>query len=55
MRLTGFYALALVAGLLPVLFPGNYFITVVGIAAGLNVILAVGLNLLIGDVFVDFL
>ncbi|MCC6133858.1 MAG: branched-chain amino acid ABC transporter permease [Candidatus Contendobacter sp.] len=48
MRLTGFYALALVAGLLPVLFPGNYFITVVGIAAGLNVILAVGLNLLIG-------
>lgn len=48
MRLAGFYALALIAGLLPVLFPGNYFITVVGIAAGLNVILAVGLNLLIG-------
>ena len=48
MRLAGFYALALLAGLLPVLFPGNYFITVVGIAAGLNVILAVGLNLLMG-------
>ena len=48
MRLAGFYALALIAGLLPVLFPGNYFITVVGIAAGLNVILAVGLNLLMG-------
>ncbi len=48
MLLTGFYALAMVAVLLPVLFPGNYFITVVGIAAGLNVILAVGLNLLIG-------
>ena len=48
MRLTGFYTLAIIAGLLPVLFPGNYFITVVGIAAGLNVILAVGLNLLIG-------
>ena len=48
MRLTGFYTLAIIAVLLPILFPGNYFITVVGIAAGLNVILAVGLNLLIG-------
>ena len=48
MRLAGFYTLAIIAGLLPVLFPNNYFITVVGIAAGLNVILAVGLNLLIG-------
>ena len=48
MRLTGFYMLAIIAGLLPVLFPDNYFITVVGIAAGLNVILAVGLNLLMG-------
>lgn len=48
MRLTGFYMLAIIAGLLPVLFPDNYFITVVGIAAGINVILAVGLNLLMG-------
>ena len=48
MRLAGFYAFAAAVGLLPVLFPDNYFVVVVGAAAGLNVILAVGLNLLMG-------
>jgi branched-chain amino acid transport system permease protein len=33
---------------LPLLFPKNYFVTVVGVTAGFNVILAVSLNLLIG-------
>ena len=48
MRLAGFYGLAALVALLPVLFPGNYFVVVVGASAGLNVILAVGLNLLMG-------
>jgi len=48
MRLTGFFIFAASVVLLPVLFPDNYFVTVVGIAAGLHVILAVGLNLLMG-------
>lgn len=48
MRLTGFFIFAAGVALLPVLFPNNYFVTVVGIAAGLHVILAVGLNLLMG-------
>jgi len=48
MRLTGFYVFAAVVALLPVLFPNNYFVTVIGASAGLHVILAVGLNLLIG-------
>ena len=34
--------------LLPILFPDNYFVIVVGASAGLHVILAVGLNLLMG-------
>ena len=48
MRLVGFYLFAAVAVLLPILFPDNYFVTVVGASAGLHVILAVGLNLLMG-------
>lgn len=48
MRLAGFFALAAGVIALPVLFPNNYFVIVVGIAAGLHVILAVGLNLLMG-------
>ncbi len=48
MRLAGLYACAAVAAALPILFPDNYFVTVVGISAGIRVILAVGLNLLMG-------
>ncbi|MCB1776232.1 MAG: branched-chain amino acid ABC transporter permease [Candidatus Competibacteraceae bacterium] len=48
MRLAGFFVFAVAVILLPILFPDNYFVTVVGIAAGLHVILAVGLNLLMG-------
>jgi branched-chain amino acid transport system permease protein len=47
-RLTGFYLFALVVALLPFVFSNNYFITVVGISAGLHAILVVGLNLLMG-------
>lgn len=48
MRLLGFYLFAAGVALLPLLFPDQYFVTVVGAAAGLHVILAVGLNLLMG-------
>jgi len=48
MRLAGFYAFAAAVALLPALFPDNYFVVVIGASAGLNVILAVGLNLLMG-------
>ncbi|HRY15686.1 MAG: branched-chain amino acid ABC transporter permease [Candidatus Competibacteraceae bacterium] len=48
MRLAGFFVFAVAVILLPILFPDDYFVTVVGIAAGLHVILAVGLNLLMG-------
>lgn len=48
MRLAGFYVCAAAVTVLPILFPGNYFVTVVGISAGIHVILAVGLNLLMG-------
>jgi len=47
-RLGGFYVLAVAVFLLPVAYPDNYYVTVVGVAIGLNVILAVGLNLLMG-------
>jgi len=47
-RLRGFLALAVVVALLPVLFPDNYFVTVVGVTIGFNVMLAVALNLFIG-------
>ena len=48
MRLVGFYLFAALVALLPILFPDNYFVIVVGASAGLHVILAVGLNLLMG-------
>ena len=48
MRLVGFYGCVVAVVLLPVLFPNNYFVTVVGVSAGLHAILAVGLNLLMG-------
>jgi len=47
-RLGGFYLFAATALLLPVIFPDNYFVTVVGATAALHAILAVGLNLLMG-------
>jgi len=47
-RLSGFAVWALVVVALPFLFPGNYFVTVVGVTIGLNIILAVGLNLFMG-------
>jgi len=47
-RLGGFYLFAAVVLLLPLVFPDNYYVTVVGVTIGLNVILAVGLNLLMG-------
>lgn len=47
-RLGGFYLFAALVALLPLFFPDNYFVTVVGAAILLNVILAVGLNLFIG-------
>ncbi|MCP4996469.1 MAG: branched-chain amino acid ABC transporter permease [Gammaproteobacteria bacterium] len=47
-RLRGFYVLAVIAVLLPIIFPDNYYVTVVAVTAGLNAILAVSLNLLMG-------
>ena len=47
-RLGGLYLLAAVVALLPILFPDNYYVTVVGVTVLLNAILAVGLNLLMG-------
>ena len=47
-RLGGFYLLAVAVALLPFIFPDNYYVTVVGVAAGLHAILAVSLNLLMG-------
>jgi len=46
--LLGLLLLAVVVAALPLLFPKNYFVTVVGVTVGFNVILAVSLNLLIG-------
>jgi branched-chain amino acid transport system permease protein len=47
-RLVGLFLLAVVVFSLPLLFPKNYFVTVVGVSVGFHVILAVALNLLIG-------
>jgi len=44
----GFYLLTFVAVVLPLAFPDNYFVTVVGVTAALHAILAVSLNLLMG-------
>lgn len=48
MRLSGFYILTILALILPLIFPDNYYLTVVGVFAALHIILAVGLNLLMG-------
>ncbi len=48
MRLAGFYILAAVVVTLPIVFPDNYFVTVVGVTAFFHIILAVALNLLMG-------
>ena len=48
MRRIGFFTFAVGVALLPALFPDNYFVMAVGVSAGLNAILAVGLNLLMG-------
>jgi branched-chain amino acid transport system permease protein len=47
-RLRGWWLLAVLLAALPLIFPGNYYINVVGSSAGLFAILAVGLNLLMG-------
>lgn len=47
-RLGGFFLLAALVILLPIIFPDNYFVTVVGVSAGLHAILAISLNLLMG-------
>ncbi len=47
-RLKGFYLLTLLVVSLPIIFPDNYYVTVVAVSAGLHAILAVGLNLLMG-------
>ena len=46
--LRGFYLLTIVAVSLPLVFPDNYYVTVVGVTAALHAILAVSLNLLMG-------
>lgn len=47
-RLGGYFLFALVVAVLPIAFPGNYFVTVVGVTIGINAILAISLNLLMG-------
>jgi branched-chain amino acid transport system permease protein len=47
-HLAGLALLAVIVIALPLLFPRNYFVTVVGVTVGFHVILAVSLNLLIG-------
>ncbi len=47
-RLSGYYIFALTTVALPVLFPDNYYVTVVGVTICTNIVLAVSLNLLMG-------
>jgi branched-chain amino acid transport system permease protein len=47
-RLSGVITLAIALALLPVIFPDNYFVTVVLTTAALNATLAISLNLLMG-------
>jgi len=47
-RLTGLYVVAIIAIALPFLFPDNYYVTVVGVMAGIHAVLAISLNLLMG-------
>ena len=46
-RLRGFWLFAALVVALPILFPDNYFVTVVGVTIALHIILAVSLNLVI--------
>ncbi len=46
--LRGFLILTAIVVALPILYPDNYYVTVVAVTAGLNAILAVSLNLLMG-------
>lgn len=47
-RLSGFYLIAVLTLTLPLIFPDNYYLTVIGVAAAFHIILVVGLNLLMG-------
>lgn len=47
-RLRGWLVLAALMVALPLVFPGSYYVSVVGVQVGLHAILAVGLNLLMG-------
>ncbi len=46
--LAGYYIFALITLALPILFPDNYYVTVVGVTICTNIVLAVSLNLLMG-------
>ena len=47
-RLLGFYIFSFITLVLPILFPDNYYVTVVGLTVLINISLAVSLNLLMG-------
>ncbi len=47
-RLTGLYIVAAIAIALPFLFPDHYYVTVVGVVAGIHAVLALSLHLLMG-------
>lgn len=47
-RLAGFVLFGAFVVVLPLLFPDNYFVTVVGVTIGLRIIVAVSLNLFMG-------
>jgi branched-chain amino acid transport system permease protein len=47
-RLYGFFIFAAATVMLPVFFPDNYYVTVVGVTTCFNIILAISLNLLMG-------
>ncbi len=47
-RFYGFFVFAALVLALPLAFPDNYFVTVVGVTIGLHIVLAVSLNLFMG-------
>ncbi len=47
-RLSGFVLFGAICLILPIVFPDNYYVTVVGLTIFINIILAVSLNLLMG-------
>ncbi len=47
-RLSGFLLFAAICVALPIIYPDNYYVTVVGLTIFINIILAVSLNLLMG-------